>query len=381
MNAPLSSSSNPTYGYFFMPSVRLNREMRILYANPAAESMGITPDDVLVPRPTESELLRHEACFSRSLQTRYDPLSSPQNSALYEIESYRGFRFIYVEYTYTFHECQAVAVLFGSRKEYLSFTSFLSSGPHRYCTILKDEIRMLRKSCRALLDNTLAQDATAGETVENLMSATLLTLKCFYPDSQDSADIRTLSLRRLIKTYISSVLQHAYFVDCAVSLENARPNEDPDLYVELDMDNFYILLTAMLSALSDLSDDRRIRISLEGCGIRRCIRFTTQCRQMTNFLYRTSDIQVLAAAAPKKQMQITLTEYIAAYSGFDIDVFEDVENGLLHVAFTLPAQSAENDFKSPAETDRHLMEASRAACGLIALFNAEQKQENHNDIH
>ena len=163
----------------FSPAVRVDEAMRVLYANPSAQREGICVGDTLSLKEGSCERLRHEACFARYTLTRYDPLGTPQNAALYELKNTCGFRIAYVEYTYTFHRCQAIAILFRTRQEYLHFAAALKQGPRRYCGILLQSLRSLRDECRNHLNSPGDSSSVSAATVEELMTVTLLTLQCF----------------------------------------------------------------------------------------------------------------------------------------------------------------------------------------------------------
>jgi hypothetical protein len=154
----------------FSPAVRIDASMQVLYANPAARMAGIGTGDTLILRHGTCERLRHEACFHRSPLTRYDPLGSPQNAALFALENTGPFRIAYVEYTYTFHQCRAIAVLFRTRQEYLRFAAALDRGPRRYCGMLLHTLRSLRDQCRQQLTQPDTQPPLAVDTVEELMT-------------------------------------------------------------------------------------------------------------------------------------------------------------------------------------------------------------------
>jgi len=360
----------------FSPAVRVDESMRVLYANPAAQKAGISTGDTLTLKEGSGERLRHEACFARSPLTRYDPLGSPQNAAQYTLTNTHGFRLAYVEYTYTFHRCQAIAVLFRTKQEYLHFTATLQQGPRRYCGMLLQSLRTLRDTCR----NTSADGMpVSADTVEELMTVTLLTLQCFYPDAVYTGGKRIYSLRRTVDAYISALTDYA----AALSVSLALPFEagGGDMYTQLDPECLYLLLSALLSVVSDISDDHTARIWLSEEGEDRSIHIRTRCGRLSRILRRTSDVQALAVAAPRKKMQLTMAEFLAGYCRYDILIDGDEEAETLTLTVFLPSHPTQPDFKTPLYADAHLDTTMRAICRLFTLMDADQQKKHHDHIH
>lgn len=360
----------------FSPAVRVDESMRVLYANPAAQRAGIRTGDTLTLKEGSGERLRHEACFARSPLTRYDPLGSPQNAALYTLTNTHGFRLAYVEYTYTFHRCQAIAVLFRTKQEYLHFAAALQQGPRRYCGMLLQSLRTLRDTCR----NTPADGTpVSSDTVEELMTVTLLTLQCFYPDAVYTGGKRIYSLRRTVEAYISALTDYA----AALSVSLALPFEagGGDMYTQLDPECLYLLLSALLSVVSDISDDHTARIWLSEEGEDRSIHIRTRCGRLSRILRRTSDVQALAVAAPRKKMQITMAEFLAGYCRYDILIGGDEEAETLTLTVFLPSHPTQPDFKTPLYADAHLDTTMRAICRLFTLMDADQQKKHHDHVH
>lgn len=372
-NKPDSPSQEMTV---FSPAVRVDASMRVLYANPAAQREGFCVGDTLTLKEGSGERLRHEACFAQSPLTRYEPLGSPQNAALYTLTNTHGFRLAYVEYTYTFHRCQAIAVLFRTKQEYLHFAAALQQGPRRYCGMLLQSLRTLRDACR----NTPADGTpVSSDTVEELMTVTLLTLQCFYPDAVYTGGKRIYSLRRTVDAYVSALTDYA----AALSISLALPFEagSGDMYTQLDPECLYLLLSALLSVVSDISDDHTARIWLSEEGEDRSIHIRTQCGRLSRILRRTSDVQALAVAAPRKKMQITMAEFLAGYCRYDILIGGDEEAETLTLTVLLPAHPTQPDFKTPLYADAHLDTTMRAICRLFTLMDADQQKKHHDHVH
>ena len=360
----------------FSPAVRVDESMRVLYANPAAQREGICVGDTLTLKEGSSERLRHEACFARSSLTRYEPLGSPQNAALYTLTNTHGFRLAYVEYTYTFHRCQAIAVLFRTRQEYLHFAAALQQGPRRYCGMLLQSLRTLRDTCRcAPTDGT----PVSADTVEELMTVNLLTLQCFYPDSVYTGGKRIYSLRRTLDAYVAALTEYAAALSISLDLPFEAGSED--MYTQLDPECLYLLLSALLSVISDVSDDHTARIWLSEEGEDRSIHIRTRCERLSRILRRTSDVQALAVAAPRKKMQITMAEFLAGYCQYDILIGGDEEAATLTLTVLLTAHPTQPDFKTPLYADAHLDTTMRAICRLFTLMDADQQKQHHDHIH
>lgn len=362
----------------FTPAVRIDSAMRILYANPAAEMCGLRAGDVLHPAYGAGERLRHEAAFHRSPLTRYDPLGTPQNAALYELENTCGFRLAYVEYTYIFQRCSAVAVLFRTKAEYLRFAAVLESGPRRYGILLRRALRTLREECRRSIASP-DQSPISPDTVEEMLTVTMLTLECFYPDTLYTEGKRLYSLRRLVEEYLNALSR--YTAALSIHLDILPPQEGADMYTSLDPECLYLILSALLSALSDLSDDHTASVFLTETGEDRSIYIRTGCRRLCRILHHTTDVQSLAVGAPRKEMYLTMAEYLCGYCGYEIHVFGEEESGLLTLQLYMPAHPAQTDFKAPLYTDAHLENTLCAICRLFGLMNADQQKKDHNDIH
>ena len=363
----------------FSPAVRIDAAMQVLYANPAARMAGIGTGDTLFLRHGTCERLRHEACFHRSPLTRYDPLGSPQNAALFALENTGPFRIAYVEYTYTFHQCRAIAVLFRTRQEYLRFAAALDRGPRRYCGLLLHTLRSLRDECRQQLTQPDAQPSLSVDTVEELMTVTLLTLQCFYPDTIYTGAKRLYSLHRTVESYIRALADYAHTM--AIHLDLSYDAASSDLYTSMDPECLYLLLTALLSAISDLSEDHAAHIWLTEQGEDRTIHIRTRCERLSRLLCHTADVQALAAGAPHKEMQITMAEFLAGYCRYEIDICGDEDAHSLIVRLHMPAHPAQPDFKSPLYADAHLESTLHAICRLLTLMDTDQQKQDHNDIH
>ena len=340
----------------FSPAVRIDAAMQVLYANPAARMAGIGTGDTLILRHGTCERLRHEACFHRSPLTRYDPLGTPQNAALFALENTGPFRIAYVEYTYTFHQCRAIAVLFRTRQEYLRFAAALDRGPRRYCGLLLHTLRSLRDECRQQLTQPDAQTSLSVDTVEELMTVTLLTLQCFYPDTIYTGAKRLYSLHRTVESYIRALADYAHTMA---------------IHLDLSYD----------AASSDLSEDHAAHIWLTEQGEDRTIHIRTRCERLSRLLCHTADVQALAAGAPHKEMQITMAEFLAGYCRYEIDICGDEDAHSLIVRLHMPAHPAQPDFKSPLYADAHLESTLHAICRLLTLMDADQQKQDHNDIH
>lgn len=362
----------------FSPAVRIDSAMRVLYANSAAEMSGLRVGDVLHPAYGAGERLRHEAAFNGSPLTRHAPLKTPQNAALYDLENTCGFRLAYVEYTYIFHRCSAVAVLFRTRAEYLQFASVLESGPRRYGTLLRNALHTLREECRQSLASP-DREPLSPSTVEEMLTITMLTLECFYPDTLYAEGKRLYSLQRLVGEYLAAL--HRYTTALSIHLDIAPPQGGGDMYTPLNPECLYLILTALFSAVSDLSEDHTASVFLTETGEDRSIYIRTECRRMCRILTHTTDVLSLAAGAPGKEMYLTMAEYLCGYCGYEIHIFGEEESGLLTLQLYMPAYPVQTDFKAPLYTDTHLENTLCAICRLFGLMDADQKKKDHDDIH
>ena len=362
----------------FSPAVRVDSAMRVLYANPAAQMAGIQVGDNLPPAHGAPERLRHEACFNGSPLTRYAPLDTPQNAALYELDSICGFRLAYVEYTYTFHRCNAIAVLFRSRKEYLRFAASLDRGPRRYGVMLQQALRSLRDECRRSL---AAPDEAplSCDTVEEMLTITMLTLQCFYPETVYTGGKRLYSLRRCVEEYLHAL--HQYSTALSIHLDIAIPPCKGDMYTPLDPECLYLILTSLLSAISDLSDDHAATVSLSEEGEDRTIHIRTGCERLCRILHHTTDVQALVVGSPRKEMQVTMAEFLCGYCGYEIHICGDEDTHTLTLHLRMPAHPTQTDFKAPLYADAHLETTLRAICRLLGLMDADQEKQDHNDVH
>lgn len=362
----------------FAPAVRIDSAMRILYANPSAQMAGLRAGDILTPAYGSGERLRHEEAWNGSPLTRYAPLDTPQNAALYELESTHGFRLAYVEYTYIFHRCSAIAVLFRTRREYLEFAAALDRGPRRYCLMLRRALNTLREECRRAL--TAPATATlSADTVEEMLTVTILSLQCFYPDTVYTGGKRLYSLRRLVEEYLIAL--HRYSTALSIHLDISAPQTTTDLYTPLDPECLYLILSALLSVVSDLSDNHTAAVSLGEAGEDRSIYIRTECRRLCRIFSHTTDIQSLAVGASCKEMYLTMAEYLCGYCGYEIHIFGEEDSGILTLQVYMPAHPAQTDFKAPLYADAHLENTLRAICRLFGLMNADEEQQNHNHIH
>ena len=362
----------------FSPAVRIDGAMRILYANPAAQMAGLRTGDVLPLAYGADERLRHEAAFNGSPLTRYKPLDTPQNAALYELEPVCGFRLAYVEYTYTFHRCSAIAVLFRTRTEYLRFASVLERGPHRYGLLLRRTLGTLRDECRRAI-TAPGEAALSADTLEEMLTITILTLQCFYPDTVYTGGKRLYSLHRLVEEYLTAL--HKYSTALSIHLDIVSPSTAKDLYTSLDPECLYLILTALLSAVSDLSDDHAVTVSLAEAGEDRSICIRTGCRRLCRILHHTTDVLALSVGAPYKEMYLAMAEYLCGYCGYEIHIFGDADSGTLTLQIYMPAHPAQTDFKAPLYADTHLENTLRAICRLFDLMNGDQNKQDHNNIH
>lgn len=371
-------SPSPQGQIVYSPAVRIDSAMRILYANPAAQMAGLRAGDTLHLAYGAGESLRHEAAWNESPLTRYAPLDTPQNAALYELENSCGFRFAYVEYTYTFHRCHAIAVLFRTRREYIAFAATLERGPHRYILALRRALSALREECRQAF-TVYTNTSLSADTVEEILSLTLLSLQCFYPDTLYTGGKRLYSLTRLVEEYLIALQR--YSTALADQLNITATAQKAELYTPLDPECLYLILSALLSAVSDLSDDHTAAVSLNEAGDDRSIYIRTSCRRLCGLLCHTTDLLSLAVGAPRKEMHLSMAEHLCSYCGYEIHIFGEEDSGQLTIQIYMPAHPAETDFKAPLVTDTHLEGTLRAICRLFTLMDADQKKENYNYIH
>ena len=362
----------------FSPAVRIDSSMRILYANPAAQMAGLQAGDILHPAYGAGERLRHEEAWNGSPLTRYAPLDTPQNAALYELENTCGFRLAYVEYTYTFHRCSAIAVLFRTRAEYLHFAAALERGPRRYGVLLRRVLGTLREECRQALVTPEAAPLSAN-TVEEMLTVTMLTLQCFYPDTVYTGGKRLYSLRHLVEEYLLALRR--YSTALSIHLDISSPSSETELYTPLDPECLYLILSALLSAVSDLSDDHTAAVSLTCAAEDRTIHIRTGCRRLCRILSHTTDVQALAVGAPGKEMYLTMAEYLCGYCGYEIHIFGDEDSGTLTLQVYMPAHPTQTDFKAPLSADTHLENTLRAICRLFGLMDGNQDKQDNNNIH
>jgi hypothetical protein len=362
----------------FSPAVRIDGAMRILYANPAARMAGLKPGDILDLTYGAGERLRHEAAFHGSPLTRYAPLDTPQNAALYEIRSVGGFRLAYVEYTYTFHQCNAIAVLFRTRREYLAFAAALERGPRRYGLLLRGALNTLREECRQAISSPDALVVTP-DTVEEMLTVTMMTIQCFYPDTVYTGGKRLYSLHRLVEEYLQALQR--YSAALSIHLDISLPPYKAELYTPLDPECLYLILSALLSALSDLSDTHTAAVSLNEEGEDRSIYIRTGCRRLCPILHHTTDVQALVVGAPDKEMYLTMAEYLCGYCGYEIHIFGEEYSGTLTLQLYMPAHPAQTDFKAPLSADSHLENTLRAICRLFGLMDTDEEEQNYDNVH
>ena len=270
-------------------------------------------------------------------------------------------------------------MLFRTRQEYLRFAAALDRGPRRYCGLLLHTLRSLRDECRQQLTQPDAQPSLSVDTVEELMTVTLLTLQCFYPDTIYTGAKRLYSLHRTVESYIRALADYAHTM--AIHLDLSYDAASSDLYTSMDPECLYLLLTALLSAISDLSEDHAAHIWLTEQGEDRTIHIRTRCERLSRLLCHTADVQALAAGAPHKEMQITMAEFLAGYCRYEIDICGDEDAHSLIVRLHMPAHPAQPDFKSPLYADAHLESTLHAICRLLTLMDADQQKQDHNDIH
>lgn len=362
-----------------LPRMLLDRSMRVLSVNDAAQCAGIRCGESLSSFLSEGEALRYRACFARSPDTLYDPLMMPQNCAVFAFEPQdcHGFGIAYVEFTYTLRSCRAEAVLFSGLRDYLSFLSCGNRSGARYRQKLREALRKLRQDYKQMWDGKSSECSVSAEA---MASASLLTMQCFQPlHYEDSREERLHRLYRFLTKYLPRVQQNTYFIDCTLTLED--PADGKEIFASFIPENLCFLLTALLGILNDLSGDRRITIALSEYAGDCEIRLTTGCTTLPPFMRRTADILSLAPFVSSKRLMLSMAEYIAGYSGYQLYASTDEKREQMTFSLYMPRAPQEQDFKSPGESLKQTSEALESVGALCFLLNAYQEEQDHDNIH
>jgi len=364
-----TSPSSPTL-HSEPPCLFLGERMQILSLSDTAVQYGIRSGEDLRPYLEEGECKRYTACWRQESGTRFDPLSVPQNCAVFALKDFHDFRFMYVEYTYSLRRCSARGYLFSDIREYLAFMD----GQRSRCAPYRRFLESLAAAPHSAVPDGAAY-ASAGE----MLSAAMLSLQCFQPHHYSEMEKRRYSLYRLLKNLTAVIAEHIPYIDSRLLLLSP---DDPEteLFADVNADSFCFLLTALMSTLDDLSENRIITLSVERYGEDREVRLLTECRPLTRRIRHSADLLSLLPFAPTKRFPLTLAEYIAGYSGLDIRILGD-DSGMLQLCVYIPAVPREYDFKSPLSTDQILSDALCAARGLFMLFHSHEKKRNDDHVH
>lgn len=362
-----------------VPSIRLDHSMQVLFADSAAIRAGITPGEDLSVHLSEGELLRHHACCQHAPGTCFDPLGTPQNSAVFALEAgdFHGFQILYVEYVYTLRSFHAIAWLFPSLREYLLFDSEIHGHLIERRSELTDAISYLHRNYEPLFQSGAAGGAVSSEA---FTSAALLSLECFQSYAyQSGEDTLRCCLRRFLSEFFPCLQSNAFFIDCTLTFTNS--DTAPDTAVQLAPGKLCLLLTALCGILNDISDSRCIEVSTEDYSQHFEIRLTTEAKPLPPFLLRTQDLQALAPVVPSKALSLTVASYIVGYSGWQLNLLTRNRGRQLSFSLVLPTAPAGETFHSPAAELTALAPAFRSVEALCALLYTQQKQQDHNHVH
>ena len=366
--APTDTAKKPA------PSLSLNQFMQILSVDDAARRIGISPGDELTAHLPSGELLRHRAYCRRDPGTPCDPLGTPQNCAVFAFGSdgFYGFEILYVEYAYTLRSYRAEARLFPTLRDYLLFASETDGPRAEGRRALSRAARTIRTDYDALFQGNAAKCAVSSEA---FASAALLALDCFQPYMR-GVEEPLYDLRRFLDGFLPRLQQNTFFIDCALTL-----SADAAAAARVNADRLCFLLTALCGVLNDLSEDRRIAVSLRGYGNDLEIRLTTAVGQLPPFLSRTTDLLALTSAAPAKTLSLTLAEYVAGYSGWHLAAVTESGGRRLSFSLLLPAARPSEDFHSPFAAQSLMNDAFATLGALCALLYAEEQKKDHDHVH
>lgn len=343
------------------PKLMLDETLTVLAADEAAQAAGLRERMQLRPLLPDGEWERHMSNLRRTPESRAQILHTPQNRALYSLHADAPFPFLYLEYAYTRRHALIRAALYPSRRAYLLATAETEDGA-RSCF---DELRRVRPS-RVYAFQPLAEAEDASEDaaiMQARLAAAAAAAQCL-DIAAGRPSFSLFCLSRVLEYYCAEVLRDLYFIDSEVllSFEGERP-----LYARLEPEPFFLLLSALFSVLGALSTKRRIRVRAEVCGGNPALTFTTACALMAGLPDSCPDLQALFPAAPQKRFALTLADYIIGYSGYEVRLFGDPQEGTLSVTLYLMEERREREFKSPREELELMRSATAAARGFFAL--------------
>jgi|GEM_PF-3720512 len=332
--------------------VRLDGQMAVSALSEAAEAAGLRVGDQLTPLEGECEIRRHEACFARAENTRYNPLGRPQNAATFQIRNERGFGVLYVAYAYTLAECRACGALFADRRAYLD---------------AEEDGRLAALAEERLWPSAAPAPAPGGAVAVTRTLADAAAAAVWRTRRSARAD-EAWEIGALLRLFLRRQETRDAMPDCALCL---RLPPQP-LFSRADPEGVLLVVGLILRALGDVSAERQILLSLEPTASVCRLTLETSAPALARLLISTTDLHALAAPARSGAPGLSLAEIIADECGCSIRITGDGRR--LRVCCTLPAVCPDDLFYSPFDAEARLRAAVDGALSLLELLDREEQQ-------
>ncbi len=353
-----------------LPLVELDQDLTVLSANEAARVKGIQPGESLPPpayRRLEELRAVHRARFLETDGILSDPLCEREDAFRCPIGHFHGFRLAYILYDHSLSGHRALAVLFSSHKESLSFTMQLGSRGG-YTGRIQEMLSAFRRECENL-QRGAAVGTPPAEELLSLLSASALLTRLVSPALQDeSGEVHLCSLSVLLKTFSKAP------IPAAKSL--ILTSSDSDVYLPVDAAAMFLLFAEILRILSYFSLDGTVTASLTRYGEDGEIRFQTVSESASSVPARLFDITELSQRFLPLRDHLRLAEYLAGMQCAYLSLLPGKDT--LSLSLYIPKEKTVPDFKSPEEAERYLAHALDATCSVFAYL---QKGEPLSDHH
>lgn len=360
MRALVSAASADWRTFPDRPCARIDENMRILMADTLAHSAGVLENDQ-IPLTEKREYNRHLAYCRLSEDIPLDLTAATQSTALFSVQEYHGFRYVYVEYSYTFSMYHALAVFFRTWSEYFSFCESGRSFSKTVQRQLRECMEQLQKQ-NGLLSDSPFEAETMFQAVM-LLDRTLTENMAEKPVRCDPEAL----LRRGCQ-----FAEKSRIFDCALHLiESSRRVPQ---YLLLPPELFLLLVMTALFLLNAASQDRCIRLGAgEGAEISGVF-LETVCGKIPKYLRHTSDLQLLQLVVPQLRHMVHLVEYLCGLSGFSAEIYAEKASGRLRIFFRCENDFDRfaSDFKSPAYAEQRTAIACSCAERYLYLLCAEK---------
>lgn len=359
-----------------IPTVQTDGALRVIGVNESAARAGVCAGETIRTR-SESETNRfckwYESCTATSRSASYDALGEPWRNIRLPLSSFHGFRTALVRYEYSLAGAFATVQLFRSHEEYLRCAPHITGEADQAARLFAQPLARLRERCTALLHSPDIPREDLAEPLKELLSAIFFSarlLSPFWPEMQKEK--RLFSLSSLLNAYFSSVLPHLDAVDCHIEYTAEADADEP--YLPLDTGAVFLLLSALLEILNDLSADGCIRVSVSRYGQDGEIRLSTvTARQLPPFSHLSS-LSALTPLLPQMEMHFFAADYLSGITDSYIDLLVDAENGHITLSLYLPYEKQTSDFKSPKGAEKDVREALRCLRGIFSVLPSVTEQ-------